>query len=305
MSFLNYKFDICFLDLPKDFKVTEKEVYDKLKSNKFKDLNSSQEFGDGWVNVSDMFKDFEMEDILVVDSYVGGYRFDKKKVPPALLKKLYNEKLKERNKEGVKLTKEDKKMIKQECKDQLMMQTLATPKMISWILDTEKNMVYLNTKSSSVVDTFIKLFNTTFDTSITVNNFDFQNESEISEFLDYVWKNLETSENTESPNFWIDQEVTFDFDKNVFKFNGPRIEEYRADIENFKKSKRIKSINFGAKIGDSDYSLTLNNQNMAISVECLEKITHESVETAVLDNTDRIHKIMDLIKDLAKKFKTE
>jgi hypothetical protein len=302
MSFLNSKFDICFFDLPKDFKISEKEVFDKLKLNKFKDLNASQEFGDGWVNVSDMFKDFEMDDILVVDSFVAGYRFDKKKVPPALLKKLYHEKLKERKKEGVKLTKDDKKNIKQECKDQLMMQTLASPKMVSWILDTEKNMVYLSTKSASTVDTFLRLFNSTFDTSLTIKNFGLQNDSEISEFLDYVWKNLESTEETENPNFWIDQEVTFDFDKNVFKFNGPRIEEYREDIENFKKAKRIKSINFGVKIGESDYSLTLNNQNMFIGVDSLEKIDHENPETAVIDNKDRIHKIIALIEDLASKF---
>lgn len=302
MSFLNSKFDICFLELPKEFAINEGEAYEKLKLNKFKDLTPSQEFGDGWVNISDMFKDFDIDDTLVVDSYVGGYRYDKKKVPSALIKKLYGEKIKERLKEGVKLTKDDKKILKQECKDQLMMQTLASPKMVSWILDTEKNMVYLSTKSMGVVDTFTRLFNTTFDTSLTVKNFGLSDESQISEFLDYLWEHLENTEDNESPNFWMDQEVTFDFDKNIFKFNGPRIEEYREDIENFKKSKRIKSINVGVKIGESNYSVTLNNQNMFLGIDSLDKMEHEEPETAIIDNKDRIHSIMDRISNLVENF---
>jgi len=302
MSFLNSKFDICFLELPKEFNVTEGEAYEKLKLNKFKDLTPSQEFGDGWVNISDMFKDFDMEDTLVVDSYVGGYRFDKKKVPAALIKKLYGEKIKERLKEGVKLTKDDKKILKQECKEQLMMQTLASPKMVSWILDTEKNMVYLSTKSMSVVDSFVKLFSTTFETGLTVKNFGLSDDTQISEFLDYLWQHLENSEENESPDFWMDQEVTFDFDKNIFKFNGPRIEEYREDIENFKKSKRIKSMNVGVKIVESNYSVTFNNQNMLLGIDSLDKMDHEEPETAIIDNKDRIHSIMGKIENLIENF---
>lgn len=302
MSFLNSKFDICFLELPKEFSITEGEAFEKLKINKFKELTPSQEFGDGWVNISDMFKDFDMDDTLVVDSYVGGYRYDKKKVPSALIKKLYGEKIKERLKEGVKLSKDDKKILKQECKDQLMMQTLASPKMVSWILDTEKNMVYLSTKSMSVVDSFVKLFSTTFDTSLTIKNFGLSDESLISDFLDYLWEHLENSEDNENPNFWMDQEVTFDFDKNIFKFNGPRIEEYREDIENFKKSKRIKSINVGVKIGESNYSVTFNNQNMLLGIDSLDKMEHEEPETAIIDNKDRIHSIMGRIENLVATF---
>jgi uncharacterized protein YjgD (DUF1641 family) len=41
---------------------------------------------------------------------------------------------------------------------------------------------------------------------------------------------------------------------------------------------------------------------MFIGVDSLEKIDHENPETAVIDNKDRIHKIIALIEDLASKF---
>jgi hypothetical protein len=302
MSFLDSKFDLCILELPEDFTITQGEAFNKLQSKKFKELSASQEFGDGWVNISDMFKDFSMEDSVVVNSVVGGYRFDKKKVPPALIKKLFKEKLKEKFNEGIKLSKDDKKSLKQECKEQLMMQTLATPKMATWIIDLNKNLVYLSTKSMFVVDTFKILFSSTFDISLKIKNFSFEEEEEISNFLDFLWSNIDSNAEKENPDFWIDQEITLDFDKNTFKFNGPRIEEYKEEINNFKKLKRIKSINLGLKIGESNYSLTFNNKNMILGIQNLDKITHESMETAIIDNEDRIHSVIQKVEDLVKKY---
>lgn len=303
MSFLKSKFDLCVLDLPKEFSVTQGEAFNLLLSKRFQELTPAQEFGHGFANMTDLFKDFTMEDSVVVNAVVGGYRFDKKKAPPALIKKLYSEKIKQRIKEGGKITKDDKKIIKQECKEQLLMQTLPTPKLCSWILDIDRKKVYLAAKSMSVVDTFVSLFGKTFNTSLTVETFGLDDEEDITGFLDYLWSNLTTSaEGEEKKGFWIDQEVTFDSDKNTFKFNGPRIEEFKEEIESFKKSKRIKSMNVGMLIGESEYSVTFNNKNMLLSVASLDKIEHESIETAVLDNMDRIATVTKQVETLIEKF---
>jgi len=308
MSFLKSKFDLCVLDLPEDFDITQGEAFQKLLTKRFKELTPAQEFGDGWVNMTDLFKDFTMEDTVAVNAVVGGYRFDKKKVPPALIKKLYSEKLKERINDGLskKMSKEDKKVLKQECKEQLLMQTLATPKLATWIMDLDNKRVYLASKSLAAVDTFVILFGETFDTSLTLKDFNLKEEDEISEFLDYLWTNLSKEEPKEGEEvkreFWVDQEITLDFDDNTFKFNGPRIEEYLSEIESFKKTKRIKSINVGMHIGESEYSVTFNSKNMLLGVESLDKIDHESIETAVLDNMDRINTVITRVETLISKF---
>lgn len=307
MSFLKSKFDLCVLELPKEFQITQGEAFNKLQAKKFKELTAAQEFGHGWTNMTDLFKDFSMDDTVVVNAVVGGYRFDKKKVPGALIKKLYTEKIKEKFNDGTgsKMTKEDKKILKQECKEQLLMQTLASPKMTTWIYDIDNQKVYLAAKSMAVVDTFVTLFGTTFDVSVTVKNYGLAEEDDLSDFLDYLWSNLSSAvEGEDRKGFWIDQEVTFDFDKNTFKFNGPRIEEYKEEIESFKKTKRIKSINVGMMMGTSEYSVTFNNKNMLLGVESLDKIVHEEVETAVIDNQDRIQTVMSQVEKLIETFKT-
>ena len=92
MSLLKSKFNLCILNIPKDFKISQGDIYSKLLKDKFKELTPSQEYGYGWAHVGDLFKEFTMEDIVVVNSVVGGFRYDRKKVPGVLLKKLFSEK---------------------------------------------------------------------------------------------------------------------------------------------------------------------------------------------------------------------
>ncbi|MDB4330316.1 recombination-associated protein RdgC [bacterium] len=305
MSFLKSKFSLCVLNVPEDVKFTQGEIFNKLQQQKFKEVPASKEFGDGWAHVSDLFKDFTMEDSVVVNSMVGGYRYDKKKVPSALVKNLYLQKLRELQKEsGDKITRDEKKLLKDECKSQLLMQTLPSPKLATWIWDIDNHKIYLATKSLTVVDSFTALFDTTFNVYLSVEDFSLEEEDDLTGFLDYLWGNLDENEDTknEAQNFWFDHEVTFDFDKNTFKFNGPRIEEYKDEIEDFKKSKRIKSLNVGLAVGGSEYSVTFNSKNMLLDVESLAKIQHEDVETAILDNQDRINVVTSEVKNIIGKY---
>lgn len=306
MSFLKQKFDLCVFELPEGFHLTEGEAFQKLKSNKFTELSPSHEFGHGWANILNMFSDFGMEDTVASNALVGGYRYDRKKIPSALLNKLFKEKLKEFCKERdiKRANKDDKKIIKQECKDQLLIQTLATPKLASWFIDTENNRVYLSSKIKSVVDSFASLFNQTFEIPLKVKDFNMESE-EIRDFLDFLWSNLRDFDpelEEQKDGLWMNQEVTLDYDKNTFKFNGPTIEEYKKDIQSFKKSKKIKSMNVGFKKGNLEYAVTLNNKNMFFAVEILDKIDHESIETAVLDNLDNINQVINQIENLVDTF---
>jgi len=299
MSLLKSKFSLCVLEVPKDFSITQGEAYNALKENKFVELTPAQDFGHGWVAIEDMFKsDFSMEESVAVNAVVGGYRFDKKSVPAPLVKKLYKEKLREREKEeGGKLEKTDKEILKEECRQQLILKALASPKLVTWIWDTDNHVVYVDAKSNMVIEKFMTLFTKTFGVpSISVKSYGL-NEDQISSFLDWIWKNTENLEST-----WIDQGVTLDADKNTFKFNGPSIDDYLDEIESIKKGKSIKNLSIGCALGDNDYSLTFGNKNLIAAVESMTKIEHECAETAILDNSDRIISVINKIQTTVDQF---
>jgi len=299
MSLLKSKFSLCVLEVPKDFSITQGEAYSALKKNTFVELTPAQDFGQGWVEIENMFNtEFSMEDTVAVNAIVGGYRFDKKSIPAPLIKKLYNEKLKEREKEeGGKLEKDEKEILKEECRQQLVLKALPSPKLVTWIWDTDNHRVYIDSKSVGVIEKFMGLFTKTFGVpKITIKNYGL-NEDQIGNFLDWIWKNTENLEST-----WIDQGVTLDADKNTFKFSGPSMEDYLDEIEAMKKGKSIKTLNIGCALGGYDYSLTFGGKNLIAGVESMAKIEHESAETAILDNSDRIISVIDKIQTTVDQF---
>jgi len=299
MSLLKSKFSLCVLEVPKDFSITQGEAYNALKKNTFVELTPAQDFGQGWVEIEDMFNtDFSMEDSVAVNAVVGGYRYDKKSVPAPLVKKLYKEKLREREKEeGHKLEKDEKEILKEECRQQLILKALASPKLITWIWDTDNHRVYIDSKSMGVVEKFMGLFTKTFGVAtIKVKNYGL-NEDQIGNFLDWIWKNTEELEST-----WIDQGVTLDADKNTFKFSGPSLDDYLEEIESIRKGKSIKSLNIGCALGDNDYSLTFGGKNLITGVESMAKIEHECAETAIIDNSDRIVSVINKIQTTVDQF---
>lgn len=301
MSMLDSKFSLCVLELPEEFKMTQGEAFNALKGNLFVDLTPTQDFGHGWVFINDMFRtDFTMEDSIAVNSVVGGYRYDKKSVPGALLKKLFREKLKEREKEeGRKFEKADKDLLKEECKQLLLPKVLANPKLVTWIWDMDNHRVYLDAKSMAIVEKFIMLFINTFKVpKVIVKDYSLDDDQR-GTFLDWIWKNTTNIKDT-----WIDNGVTLDATGNTFQFKGPTLDTFLEEIESFKNGKSIKSLNIGCSINKLDYSITLNDKNLIVGIECSDKIEHESFETAILDNTDRISAVICKIQETVNQFNT-
>ena len=296
MSYLKSSFNVCAFQLPKEFQLSPSEVHDRLLTNKFVDLAPSQETGMGWVAPDELFKvDFSLEDIVAGTGLVGGFRIDTKVVPKPLIKKLYREKLKDHQQEfGTKLNKTDKQILKEECKQQLLLKALPNPKMVNWIWDTEKNRVYLDTKSTKVIDAFMGMFTATFETSLEAITFDIIPD-EITNFLDWLWQNIEKLETT-----WLDKDISLESETDTFKFNGPEIGKHIEEIESFKKTKNIKTISVGTALNKNDFGITFNAKNMIIGVANKNKIKHESIETAVLDNCDNITVILDTISNWVK-----
>jgi len=299
MSLLKSKFNLCVLEIPKDFSITQGVAFNAMKANTFEELTPTQDFGHGWVCIEDMFNtDFSIEDSVAVNSIVGGYRYDKKTVPDPLLKKLFKEKLKELEKEeGRRLEKAEKEMLKDDCKKLLYPKVLPSPKLVTWIWDMDNSQVYLDTKSMTVIDKFMEFFTTTFKVpTINVKDYGIE-EDQVGNFLDWIWKNTENMEST-----WIDQGVTLDASKNIFQFKGPSLEDYLEEIESIRKGKSIKSLNIGCSLGNNDYSLTFGCKNLIAGVESVSKIKHESAETAILDNSDRVISVINKIQNTVNQF---
>ena len=292
MSYLKNSYSVCVLELPTEFKLPLYELHQKMLQSNFKELSPSQEFGHGWVTIEDMFKvDFIAENITVGDCIFGGYRFDRKTVPQSLIKKLFREKLREKKALGEKLNKEERKNLKEECRDQLIMRALPKPSMITWIWDLDNAKVYLDTKSTKLIDSFVALFNSSFGVDLSTDKII---DESLDSFLEWLWKNFENRQ-----DITVNDDIILDTgDKTLFKFNGPSLENYLSEIESIKHSKIFKKLNTAIVIEAETYSVGFNSKNTIYTVKLEKKIKHESAATAILDNLDRIRVIQDKIKSL-------
>jgi len=244
------------------------------------------------VTIEDMFKvDFIAENITVGDCIFGGYRFDRKTVPQSLIKKLFREKLREKKALGEKLNKEERKNLKEECRDQLIMRALPKPSMITWIWDLDNAKVYLDTKSTKLIDSFVALFNSSFGVDLSTDKII---DESLDSFLEWLWKNFENREDIN-----VKDDIILDTgDKTLFKFNGPSLENYLAEIDSIKHSKSFKKLSTQINIEGESYSIGFNSKNTIVSVKLAQKIKHENAETAVIDNLDRIRQITNKIQSL-------
>ncbi len=292
MSYLKNSFNLCVLEVPRTVELSDKEICDKIAGNVFVEISPSEEFCHGWCAINDIFKiNVNSDDLMGVNCVFGGYRYDRKTVPKPLIQKLYREKLREKHKLGETLNKIDKKILKEECKTQLMMKALPTPNMITWIWDLNNYKVYLDTKSPKVVEAFFTLFYNTFDSiDLSMSSL---GDGEI-DFLEWLWNNLDKREDIR-----LDTDIILDTgEKTFFKFNGPSLENYIKEIESIKNSKIFKKLGMTVNIDDLEYKIVFNNSSSIFSVKFNLKIKHESVETAILDNLDRIQKVISKIKNL-------
>jgi len=300
MSYLKSTFNVCILEMSEDVNITAKDIYQKLVENRFRELTPAQEFGHGFIDIKDIFKtNFEFADSIGDKCIYGGYRYDKKMVPNVLVKKLYLEKLREKKSQGEKLNKVDKKILKEECKAQLIMKAFPKPNLISWIWDLSNYKLYLDTKNIKVIDNFLALFSDAFDNiPLTLFNMGLE-EDQLENFLEWLWKKLEKKEK----DFEIDDDIILDTgDKTLFKFNGPTLELYLSEIESIKNSKSFKKLSTTMLIDEDAYRISFNSKNLILTVKLVEKIKHESVETAILDNLDRIQQIQEKIKTFVTDF---
>jgi len=295
MSYLKSNFNLCVFEVPQN-SLNASEIHDLLTQKAFVELLASEEFGDGWCSMEDMFNsNFGLAEVNFSEYIAAGYRYDQKLIPKALIRKLYKGKLKARSKEE-KLSKVDRQILKEECKAELVIKTLAKPNSVHWIWDIKSNLIYLDTKSSKTVDNFIMLFTKTFGLNLTSKNYGLV-EDQLSRFLDNIWTNIETMDGV-----WIDTNVVFDANKTKFNFSGSDLESYLKEIESIKKDKPVEKLGICIAIKDADYSIGFTNKNFIVTVKDSAKMKFESVDAAVIINSDRMKLITNKILNLVKNY---
>ena len=294
MSFLSSNFNLCVLELPKEFKLKPAEIYDKLGTKRFKEITALEKSCNGWVAIHNMFKsNFTYEETCAGSSIVAAFRQDVKKVSGKLVRKLYLERLAERKKDGIKLLKDDKKILKEACQEELVLKALPTPNAFHFIIDMDKNLIYLDAKSLNVVDAFSNLFEATFSMRPFLKDMDVK---DYDKFLDWLWNSIASLE-----EIGVYSNIVIKDDNNSFSLNSESLQKYAEQINTLKEGKAIKKLGLSMH-KDVDYNVMINDKNFILSIKTLPKIKHESVETAVIDNVGRIDYVTTKIQDIIKKF---
>jgi len=297
MSFLKSNFNLCVLTLPEEFSVKKMDAYDKLLKNQFRNLSASDESGHGWVDLKEFDKtDFDFDKVCFGTNMALGYRIDKKSVPKKLLKSNVNKAVAKRRKAGEKVNADLRTVIKDECKAQLVMKALPTPKHVHWIWDFDLKCIYLDTHTDKVVQNFKELFQKTFEVNLELKQYNLSGEL-LNNFLDWIWVN-------EPEQIKVDDNIVLSSseEKTNFNYQSQSLENYEEYIDQAKENKLIKKLNIVFQLKNINYKVKLNDTNLFLSVESEPKIKGSDSEPIILDITDRITTLVKKFETLGVKF---
>jgi DNA recombination-dependent growth factor C len=146
------------------------EIPDRLKKNKFRDIDqSAEERSFGWTSFDDMLDTTWSQGTPHKAHYLAfALRLDTRRIPPAVMKKHFRLALDlakaELGEKGQKFVSRDqKKEIKENVRFRLLAKTLPIPAVFDVVWDTSSNMVYLASNSPKIKELFVDQFTNTFE----------------------------------------------------------------------------------------------------------------------------------------------
>ena len=145
------------------------EIDDRLKRNAFRDIDASaEERSFGWVSFDNMLD----PEFALCPPEKGAYlaftlRLDTRRVPPAVMKKhvqvAMNEAMQAMREQGKRfLTKEQKEEIRDQVALRLRARSLPIPACFDVMWETTRNLVYIASTQSKLLELFEELFTHTF-----------------------------------------------------------------------------------------------------------------------------------------------
>lgn len=153
------------------------DAADRLLKNKFISIDeTTDESAFGWTNADEMLDCGWKQSPPEKGAFICfGLRQDKRKIPPALLKKEVDiaiAKELEKNKEQGKnfISRDRKREIKEQTVLRLRARTAPTPSMVDAVWDPASNIVMLGTGNQKTIDLFRDFFTLTFDVNLTSVN---------------------------------------------------------------------------------------------------------------------------------------
>jgi len=146
------------------------EIPDRLKNNKFKDIDQNiDERSFGWTSFDDMLDNAWTLATPHKAHYITfTLRLDTRRIPPAVMKKHFRLALDQARQEleekGQKfISRDQKNEIKANVRLKLFARTLPIPAVFDVVWDTSRNIIYLASTSPKVKELFEDIFTNTFD----------------------------------------------------------------------------------------------------------------------------------------------
>jgi DNA recombination-dependent growth factor C len=172
------------------------EIPDRLKKNKFKDIDqNTDERSFGWTSFDDMLDSAWNQETPHKAHYIAfALRLDTRRIPPAVMKKHFRLALDQAKKEleekGQKfISRDQKNEIKANVRLKLFARTLPIPAVFDVVWDTSRNIIYLASTSPKVKELFEDIFTNTFDLHLepltpyfrAVMDLDMENKKQLDE----------------------------------------------------------------------------------------------------------------------------
>ncbi len=174
MSFLNSKSSFTRFMVEEDgSKEALENALEKLKKYAFGDIDEiATERAWGWTSFDDMLDtNFEKTPLTKGEYICFSLRLDTRRIPPAVLKKHIRLALMQEEEKmqavGKKFVSKDRKTeIKEQVKQKLMARFLPIPAEFQVVWSQSKNMLYLASTNTKIIDLFTENFVLTFDLHI-------------------------------------------------------------------------------------------------------------------------------------------
>ena len=175
MSIYQGGFSVSRFKLIGDYKGNISELDEAIRKNRLKPFKLGQsvrkEIQYGWVQASvpgdeseDNGDQWSISDGQLADSFLLRMRIDKRMIPRALLQNLYTDALKkgENQSKSGRLSRQDKKQILQDLKEELLGVSLPNMSFLDGLWKVDENLLYVFTTGKRNLALFEDLFRKTF-----------------------------------------------------------------------------------------------------------------------------------------------
>lgn len=293
------------------------EVKSILSGLPHKDINgTSDKEAFSVCHVEDVFKAGAVEQS--ESTLAFGVRHDKKTISRPMFKKRYKEEMlklrKERKGTKLKITKDDRQLIKENVEGELYSQAKVVEKLIEVLWDTKDQTLYVGVTSDKIIDSIIHVLITAFQ-SLELkswNPLDIKTKHEDVEtsrnnFWNafFTWIFYETRKKDKDKPIWVPGNITFSKNDNSVTIKGDTdisMEVWTAVLT----SKLVESLDLGYEVDkEHKYEVNLKEGSWAFrGLKITPDIRHENLETAIFERVESYKQFIAKFTQLVRQYES-